>query len=89
MQPLAATNLGGGLTVALDELERVRDLEQPAAITVVSTLIKAALGTAALLLGWVLGNLFEKYLFIAYGTGGPKAEENLYTEPMLREAFAG
>jgi len=25
----------------------------------------------ALLLGWVLGNLFEKYLFIAYGTGGP------------------
>jgi putative tricarboxylic transport membrane protein len=25
----------------------------------------------ALLLGWVLGNLFEKYLFIAYGTAGP------------------
>ncbi len=26
---------------------------------------------------------------IAYGTGGPKAAENLYTEAMLREAFAG
>lgn len=26
---------------------------------------------------------------IAYGTGGPKVEENLYTEAMLREAFAG
>jgi SAM-dependent methyltransferase len=25
---------------------------------------------------------------LAYGTGGPKAEENLYTEPMLREGFA-
>lgn len=25
---------------------------------------------------------------LAYGTGGPKAVENLYTEPMLREAFA-
>lgn len=25
---------------------------------------------------------------IAYGTGGPKAPEQLYTEPMLREAFA-
>ncbi len=25
----------------------------------------------ALLLGWVLGNLFEKYLFLGYGTGGP------------------
>lgn len=24
---------------------------------------------------------------IAYGTGGPSAPENLYTEPMLREAF--
>ena len=26
---------------------------------------------------------------IAYGTGGPSAAENLYTEPLLREAFAG
>jgi SAM-dependent methyltransferase len=26
---------------------------------------------------------------IAYGTGGPSVAENLYTEPMLREAFAG
>ncbi len=26
---------------------------------------------------------------IAYGTGGPRDEANLYTEPMLREAFAG
>lgn len=26
---------------------------------------------------------------IEYGTGGPKAVENLYTEAMLREAFAG
>ncbi|HWA59763.1 MAG TPA: class I SAM-dependent methyltransferase [Caulobacteraceae bacterium] len=26
---------------------------------------------------------------IAYGTGGPRTPENLYTEPMLREAFAG
>ncbi|MDE2334230.1 MAG: class I SAM-dependent methyltransferase [Rhodospirillales bacterium] len=26
---------------------------------------------------------------IAYGTGGPKVVENLYTEPMLREACAG
>ncbi len=25
---------------------------------------------------------------IAYGTGGPRTPENLYTEPMLREAFA-
>jgi SAM-dependent methyltransferase len=24
-----------------------------------------------------------------YGTGGPRAVENLYTEPMLRDAFAG
>ena len=24
---------------------------------------------------------------LAYGTGGPKARENLYTEAMLREAF--
>ena len=24
-----------------------------------------------------------------YGTGGPKALENLYTEALLREAFAG
>jgi len=24
---------------------------------------------------------------LAYGTGGPKAVENLYTEPMLRDAF--
>ena len=26
---------------------------------------------------------------IGYGTGGPSAVENLYTEPMLREAFGG
>lgn len=26
---------------------------------------------------------------IAYGTGGPSAAENLYTEPLLREGFAG
>ncbi len=26
---------------------------------------------------------------LEYGTGGPKARENLYTEDMLREAFAG
>lgn len=26
---------------------------------------------------------------IAYGTGGPRRVENLYTEPMLRTAFAG
>ena len=26
---------------------------------------------------------------IAYGTGGPRVAENLYTETMLREAFAG
>lgn len=26
---------------------------------------------------------------IAFGTGGPAIVENLYTEPMLREAFAG
>ncbi|MDO8799627.1 cyclopropane-fatty-acyl-phospholipid synthase family protein [Phenylobacterium sp.] len=26
---------------------------------------------------------------ITYGTGGPSAAENLYTEPLLREAFAG
>ncbi|MCB1517590.1 MAG: class I SAM-dependent methyltransferase [Hyphomicrobiaceae bacterium] len=26
---------------------------------------------------------------IAYGTGGPRREENLYTEAMLRTAFAG
>ncbi len=26
---------------------------------------------------------------IAYGTGGPAAPQNLYTEPMLRAAFAG
>ncbi|MFZ3005726.1 MAG: class I SAM-dependent methyltransferase [Phenylobacterium sp.] len=26
---------------------------------------------------------------IAYGTGGPSAAENLYTEALLREAFAG
>ncbi len=26
---------------------------------------------------------------IAYATGGPRVPENLYTEPMLREAFAG
>lgn len=26
---------------------------------------------------------------LGYGTGGPKAEENLYTEALLRESFAG
>lgn len=26
---------------------------------------------------------------LAYGTGGPRAEENLYTETLLRESFAG
>jgi SAM-dependent methyltransferase len=26
---------------------------------------------------------------LAYGTGGPSAVDNLYTEPMLRQAFAG
>lgn len=26
---------------------------------------------------------------LKYGTGGPKQMENLYTEPMLREAFSG
>ncbi len=26
---------------------------------------------------------------LAYGTGGPSQAENLYTEPMLRDAFAG
>jgi hypothetical protein len=26
---------------------------------------------------------------LEYGTGGPKVEGNLYTESMLREAFAG
>lgn len=26
---------------------------------------------------------------LAYGTGGPRAEENLYTEALLRESFAG
>ncbi len=26
---------------------------------------------------------------LAYGTGGPKAEENLYTEALLRDRFAG
>ena len=25
---------------------------------------------------------------LAYGTGGPRAEENLYTEALLRESFA-
>jgi hypothetical protein len=24
-----------------------------------------------------------------YGTGGPKVESHMYTEPLLREAFAG
>ncbi len=36
LQPLERTNLGGGMTVALDELERLRDLEQPAAIILLS-----------------------------------------------------
>ena len=26
---------------------------------------------------------------LAYGTGGPPVAENMYTEPMLRQAFAG
>ncbi|MFC2067866.1 tripartite tricarboxylate transporter permease [Chloroflexota bacterium] len=32
---------------------------------------KYGFGTSALLLGFILGDLFEKYLFLAYGTGGP------------------
>ncbi len=36
LRPLETTNLGGGLTVALDELERVRDPQRPAAIILLS-----------------------------------------------------
>ena len=32
---------------------------------------KYGFNRSALILGFVLGSLFEKYLFIAYGTDGP------------------
>mgnify|MGYP000037106593 CR=1 FL=1 len=48
------------------------DCQHPAAITVVSTLIKAALGTAALLLGWGIA-----------GLGGVSIVTNLVTLAIL------
>jgi O-antigen/teichoic acid export membrane protein len=46
---LVPANVAAALTALFQANER---MEHPAAITVVSTLVKAALGTAALLLGW-------------------------------------
>jgi O-antigen/teichoic acid export membrane protein len=62
---LVPANVAAALTAVFQANER---MEYPAAITVVSTLIKAALGTGALLLGWGI-----------VGLGGVSIVTNLVT----------
>jgi O-antigen/teichoic acid export membrane protein len=66
---LVPANVAAALTAVFQANER---MEHPAAITVVSTLIKAALGTAALLLGWGI-----------VGLGGVSIVTNLVTVAIL------
>jgi O-antigen/teichoic acid export membrane protein len=66
---LVPANVAAALTAVFQANER---MEHPAAITVVSTLVKAALGTAALLLGWGI-----------VGLGGVSIVTNLVTLAIL------
>lgn len=66
---LVPTNIAAALTAVFHANER---MEYPAAITVVSTIIKAGLGTAALLVGWGI-----------VGLGGVSIVTNLITLTIL------
>ena len=66
---LVPTNVAAALTALFQAHER---MEVPAAITVVSTIIKAGLGTAALLVGWGI-----------VGLGGVSIATNLITLGIL------
>ncbi len=66
---LIPTNIAAALTALFQAHER---MEQPAAITVLSTIVKAVLGTAALLAGWGI-----------VGLGGVSIVTNLVTLAIL------